>query len=57
MPRPSLQMPFLLPDVPAEPDLVAKYFKVLSDPTRVRLLEQLLTELSDLDGGGPEPSE
>ena len=41
MPRPSLEVPFLLPDAPDAPDLVAKYFKVLSDPTRVRLLELL----------------
>jgi ArsR family transcriptional regulator, cadmium/lead-responsive transcriptional repressor len=47
MPRPSLEMPFLLPAAPAEPDLVAKYFKVLSDPTRVRILE-LLDEHGEL---------
>jgi DNA-binding transcriptional ArsR family regulator len=41
VPRPSLETPFLLPDQPAEPDLVAKYFRVLSDPTRVRVLELL----------------
>lgn len=41
MPRPSLETPFLLPDAPAEPDLVATYFRVLSDPTRVRVLELL----------------
>jgi DNA-binding transcriptional ArsR family regulator len=34
-------MPFLLPEAPAAPDLVAKYFRVLSDPTRVRALELL----------------
>ena len=39
--RPSLEMPFLLPETPAEPDLVSKYFKVLADPTRVRVLELL----------------
>lgn len=44
MPRPSLETPFLLPDTPAEPDLVAKYFTVLSDPTRVRVLELLDAE-------------
>jgi len=33
--------PFLLPEQPTEPDLVAKYFKVLSDPARVRVLEML----------------
>jgi ArsR family transcriptional regulator, cadmium/lead-responsive transcriptional repressor len=41
VPRPSLEVPFLLPETPAEPDLVAKYFRVLSDPTRVRVLEML----------------
>lgn len=41
MARPSLEVPFRLPASPAEPDLVAKYFRVLSDPTRVRLLELL----------------
>jgi DNA-binding transcriptional ArsR family regulator len=41
----------LLPDAPAEPDLVAKYFTVLSDPTRVRLLE-LLDEHGELSVGG-----
>jgi len=33
--------PFVLPEVPAEPDLVAKYFRGLGDPTRVRILELL----------------
>ncbi len=33
--------PFLLPAQPTAPDLVAKYFKVLSDPARVRVLELL----------------
>ena len=32
---------FVLPNAPTEPDLVAKYFKVLSDPTRLRVLELL----------------
>jgi DNA-binding transcriptional ArsR family regulator len=50
MPRPSLEVPFLLPQVPAEPDLVAKYFKVLSDPTRIRVLE-LLDEHGELSVG------
>lgn len=43
-------MPFLIPEGPAEPDLVAKYFKVLSDPTRVRVLE-LLDEHGELSVG------
>ncbi len=34
--------PFVLPDAPAEADLVAKYFRGLGDPTRVRILESLL---------------
>lgn len=50
MPRPSLEMPFLLPEAPDEPDLVAKYFRVLSDPTRVRVLE-LLDEHGELSVG------
>jgi ArsR family transcriptional regulator len=50
MPRPSLEVPFLLPEQPAEPDLVAKYFKVLADPTRVRVLE-LLDEHGELTVG------
>jgi DNA-binding transcriptional ArsR family regulator len=50
MPRQSLEVPFLLPEVPAEPDLIAKYFKVLSDPTRVRVLE-LLHEHGELSVG------
>lgn len=50
MARPSLEVPFRLPAAPAEPDLVAKYFRVLSDPTRVRLLE-LLHESGELSVG------
>lgn len=50
MPRPSLDVPFLLPEAPAEPDLVAKYFRVLSDPTRVRVLE-LLGDRGELSVG------
>ncbi len=42
--------PFLLPRQPTEPDLVAKYFKVLSDPARVRVLE-LLRERGELSVG------
>jgi DNA-binding transcriptional ArsR family regulator len=30
--------PFVLPEQPAEPDLVAKYFRGLGDVTRVRIL-------------------
>lgn len=39
--------PFRLPAAPGEADLVAKYFKVLSDPTRVVIL-QLLAEGAEL---------
>ncbi len=42
--------PFVLPRQPTEPDLVAKYFKVLSDPARVRVLE-LLRERGELSVG------
>jgi len=42
--------PFVLPDAPAEPDLVAKYFRGLGDPTRVRILE-LLREHEELSVG------
>ncbi len=31
--------PFRLPDAPAEADLLAKYFRVLGDRTRLRVLE------------------
>jgi DNA-binding transcriptional ArsR family regulator len=48
--RPSLERPFLIPEAPAEPDLVAKYFRVLSDSTRVRVLE-LLDEHGELSVG------
>jgi DNA-binding transcriptional ArsR family regulator len=33
--------PFRLPDAPAEVDVLAKYFRVLGDPTRLRILELL----------------
>jgi ArsR family transcriptional regulator, cadmium/lead-responsive transcriptional repressor len=33
--------PFRLPDAPAEHDLLAKYFRALGDPTRLRVLELL----------------
>jgi DNA-binding transcriptional ArsR family regulator len=42
--------PFVLPDAPAEPDLVAKYFRGLGDPTRVRILE-LLRDHGELSVG------
>jgi DNA-binding transcriptional ArsR family regulator len=48
MPTPTA--PFVLPDAPAESDLVAKYFRGLGDPTRVRILE-LLREHAELSVG------
>jgi DNA-binding transcriptional ArsR family regulator len=45
-----IEGPFLLPHEPTEPDLVAKYFKVLSDPARVRVLE-LLGERGEMSVG------
>jgi len=36
--------PFRLPDAPARGDLVAKYFRALGDPTRLRILELLQAE-------------
>ena len=45
-----IEGPFLLPEQPTEPDLVAKYFKVLSDPARVRVLE-LLGERGEMSVG------
>jgi DNA-binding transcriptional ArsR family regulator len=43
--------PFALPAQPTEPDLVAKYFRVLADPTRVRIVE-LLEQHGELSVGG-----
>lgn len=40
----SLAAPFRLPSAPARSDLVAKYFRGLGDPTRVRILELLRDE-------------
>ena len=44
----SAPAPFVLPEQPTEADLVAKYFRVLADPIRVRIVEllQLHGELS-----------
>ena len=36
--------PFRLPEVPIESDLVAKYFRGLGDPIRLRILELLRAE-------------
>ena len=38
-----LAAPFRLPQAPAKADLVAKYFRGLGDPTRLRILEELRT--------------
>jgi ArsR family transcriptional regulator, cadmium/lead-responsive transcriptional repressor len=42
--------PFRLPDAPARTDLVAKYFRALGDPTRLRIL-QLLQAEGELSAG------
>jgi len=36
--------PFRLSEAPSEPELVAKYFRGLGDPTRLRILELLAGE-------------
>lgn len=46
----SLAAPFRLPAAPARTDLVAKYFRGLGDPTRLRILE-LLDEHGELTVG------
>lgn len=46
----SLSAPFRLPESPARTDLVAKYFRGLGDPTRLRILE-LLREHGELSVG------
>ncbi len=43
-------VPFRLPSAPVETDLVAKYFRGLGDPTRLRILE-LLREEGELTVG------
>lgn len=42
--------PFLLSAEPTEPELLAKYFKVLAEPARVRVLE-VLDEREELSVG------
>ena len=37
-------LPFRLPEAPARGDLVAKYFRALGDPTRLRIVELLGAE-------------
>jgi ArsR family transcriptional regulator, cadmium/lead-responsive transcriptional repressor len=46
----GLRSPFVLSEAPTEPELVAKYFRALGDPTRVRILE-LLREHGELSVG------
>src|ERR671930_35147 len=46
--------PFELPDQPLETELVAKYFRGLGEPTRLRILELLLAE-AELSVGEPQP--
>ena len=46
----SAPAPFRLPDAPSRSDLVAKYFRGLGDPTRVRILE-LLRDNGELSVG------
>ncbi len=41
---PQLEAPFRLPDAPVQVDLVAKYFRGLGEPTRLRILELLRDE-------------
>ena len=41
---PTSVAPFRLPEAPQASDLVAKYFRGLGDPTRLRLLELLRAE-------------
>src|SRR3989454_11443669 len=41
---PLLEAPFRLPDAPVQADLVAKYFRGLGEPTRLRILELLRDE-------------
>ena len=40
----ALEAPFRLPEAPERSDVVAKYFRGLGDPTRVRILELLRDE-------------
>lgn len=44
MTSPVLESPFRLPPAPSEPELVAKYLRVLSDPIRLRIVELVADE-------------
>src|SRR4051794_22232250 len=46
----STPVPFVLPEAPVAADLLAKYFRGLGDPTRVRILK-LLAEHGELSVG------
>lgn len=48
--QPIVDAPFLLSQRPTESELLAKYFKVLAEPARVRVLE-LLRERDELSVG------
>jgi len=47
-----LEAPFRLPEAPPANDLVAKYFRGLAIPTRVRILELLATGASSPSRAG-----
>jgi ArsR family transcriptional regulator, cadmium/lead-responsive transcriptional repressor len=38
------EAPFEIPGTPTEAELLSKYFRVLSDPTRLRIVESLVEE-------------
>jgi ArsR family transcriptional regulator, cadmium/lead-responsive transcriptional repressor len=44
MAQATISAPFRLPDSPTAPELVAKYFRGLGDPTRLRILDLLADE-------------
>ena len=50
MPRAIEAAPFSLADAPSRTELLAKYFRGLGDPTRLRIL-QLLGETGELPAG------
>lgn len=39
-----IESPFQISNAPTEPQLLAKYFRVLADPTRLRIIEALESE-------------
>jgi ArsR family transcriptional regulator, cadmium/lead-responsive transcriptional repressor len=41
LPETLADAPFEFSEAPTEPELIGKYFRVLADPTRVRVLEAL----------------